>query len=230
MAKKATKKSTKPASPAQLAQRAKFAAESKARAAAKKAGKPAKKAKKAAKKAVKKATVKRAHAKAAPRKRVAVSSKKIHSQVSKVEAENKDLRREVEKLEKMVTASVAKPKKPKAAKKPKTVKKPKKTTRKQTSKKTTRRAAPKTAKKSSSRATVKHSTRAVVVHRPAAKKAVQTVTADEILGGVVATAKAPSKTARRSGRKPAKIWVCGGPIRTGCGGGKKGGHVMGHLK
>jgi hypothetical protein len=61
-------------------------------------------------------------------------------------------------------------------------------------------------------------------------KSTQIVTAAEILGGVVGTAKAPGKTARRSGRKPAKIWVCGGPVRTGCGGGKKGGHVMGHLR
>lgn len=63
--------------------------------------------------------------------------------------------------------------------------------------------------------------------RPAAKKE-RHVTAKELL------AKPGSKGAKKVpagiGGKKLHVWLCAGPRRTGCGGGKKGGHVIGMLR
>jgi hypothetical protein len=51
-------------------------------------------------------------------------------------------------------------------------------------------------------------------HKKRARKGHKTVSAASIL---------------KAARKP-KIWVCVGRVRTGCGGGKRGGHVMGNIR
>lgn len=52
--------------------------------------------------------------------------------------------------------------------------------------------------------------------------------------GVVASAAPPKAGARRSGRKAQKVYtvayVCAGPRRSGCGGGKKGSHVIATIR
>ena len=58
--------------------------------------------------------------------------------------------------------------------------------------------------------------------RKAKKKAKkhETVTANQILG----------RAAKESKYGKLKMWICAGKTRTGCGGGRKGGHVMGILR
>lgn len=71
--------------------------------------------------------------------------------------------------------------------------------------------------------------------KKAAKKASRRSTGDrnitlaDIKKGVNKTATAPKKGARRQARKATVAYVCAGPTRSGCGGGKKGSHVIGRL-
>jgi hypothetical protein len=53
-------------------------------------------------------------------------------------------------------------------------------------------------------------------HHKAHKKHERTVTARQLLAG-------------RRGHRGMKTWVCEAPVRTGCGGGARGGHVLGDL-
>jgi hypothetical protein len=53
------------------------------------------------------------------------------------------------------------------------------------------------------------------------KKPVNVVTAKDILGGKAG--------GRKAGASVTAKWICEGPRRTGCGGGKRGGHVVGHI-
>lgn len=59
--------------------------------------------------------------------------------------------------------------------------------------------------------TAKKASKAAKPRKKAAKK-VETITADTVIKGSVST--------------PLKMWLCAGPKRTGCGGGKRGGHVV----
>lgn len=68
-----------------------------------------------------------------------------------------------------------------------------------------------------------HKKHAKKAHRKASSNE-RRVTAKEILGGK-GQKKAPQK-----GGKSLHVWLCAGPRRTGCGGGKKGGHVIGMLR
>lgn len=72
---------------------------------------------------------------------------------------------------------------------------------------------------------------APVVAKPRKKaaKKVEKVTAQSVIKGVIPTMVAPSRKTTRSGRKPAAVYVCAGPRFSGCGGGKKGSHVLGHI-
>lgn len=56
----------------------------------------------------------------------------------------------------------------------------------------------------------------------AVKKAVENITAADVIKGVVPTHVGPTKGAGRNARKATKAWVCSGPVFSGCGGGKKG--------
>lgn len=66
-----------------------------------------------------------------------------------------------------------------------------------------------------------------------AAKAQESVTAADIINGLVTTAAPPKAGARRRGRRAQKVvvaYICGGPRLSGCGGGKKGSHVIARLK
>lgn len=65
--------------------------------------------------------------------------------------------------------------------------------------------------------------------RKKAAKKIEKVTALSVIQGVIPTMIAPSRKTTRSGRKPSAVYVCAGPRFTGCGGGKKGSHVLGHI-
>lgn len=60
-------------------------------------------------------------------------------------------------------------------------------------------------------------------------KKVGNVSAQSVIKGVIPTMVAPSRKTTRSGRKPSAVYVCAGPRFSGCGGGKKGSHVLGHI-
>lgn len=65
--------------------------------------------------------------------------------------------------------------------------------------------------------------------RKKAAKKVENVSAQSVIKGVIPTMVAPSRKTTRSGRKPSAVYVCAGPRFSGCGGGKKGSHVLGHI-
>lgn len=65
--------------------------------------------------------------------------------------------------------------------------------------------------------------------RKKAAKKIEKVTALSVIQGVIPTMVPPSRKTTRSGRKPSAVYVCAGPRFTGCGGGKKGSHVLGHI-
>lgn len=57
----------------------------------------------------------------------------------------------------------------------------------------------------------------------------QTITLADIKRGVVKSAAAPKVGVRRQARKARVAYICAGPTRSGCGGGKKGSHVLAQL-
>lgn len=92
----------------------------------------------------------------------------------------------------------------------------KKASKKKASKKTVKKASK---KKATKKVAKKTSSKKKVSKKKATKKPAdqRIVTADDVIGG---------KAARKG---KGAMWVCAGPTRTGCGGGKKGGHVVGIL-